>query len=113
MSQAKRLRKKRKDFFERSGMWFYLDEDHLRLALAELEEAKASGFLGSKAVFRVCYSSSTEYKADNYTYFQEILERAGPEYPTLDWGFGRKLRKRFNFINGVLKKKETISEKPT
>lgn len=76
------------------------DAEQLRKALADLEAAEANGFRHCLAVFDLRVPGPM--LSDSRATYSDMVERAHPTNPSLDWGRFQGVTKRHRFVKGKL-----------
>lgn len=76
------------------------NSEQLRKALKDIERAEKNGFMHCQAVFHlISYGASI---SDCLIEFDDLIEKADPTNPRLNWGRGQAVTKRNRFENGKL-----------
>lgn len=81
-------------------MEFCIGADDLRKALAEIEAAEKNGFMHCLGVFKLT-SAGLMLNECRATY-SDLLERAAPDNPGLNWGRFQRVSQRHRFESGKL-----------
>jgi hypothetical protein len=82
------------------SMYFCIDAEQLRKALAEIESAENNGFMHCLAVFRI--ASAGRMLDQNRAEYSDMIEKAHPTDGHFDWGRFQLVSKRNKFKGGKL-----------
>lgn len=83
-------------------MHFCIDATELRKALAEIEAAEKNGFNHCLAVLEI--SSAGPMLSDCRASYSDLIERAHPTNPSLNWGRFQGVSRRHRFEDGKIVK---------
>jgi hypothetical protein len=79
---------------------FCIDAEQLRKALAEIEAAEKNGFKYCLAVFFMASAGRMIYQ--NRAEYSDLMERAHPTNPALNWGRFQSVSRCNRFVDGEL-----------
>ena len=77
-----------------------IDAKQLRAALKDIEAAETNGFMHCLAVLRVV--SAGRVLDQNTVEYSDMIEKAHPTNPSLDWGRFQSVTRRYTFKRGKL-----------
>lgn len=77
-----------------------IDAAQLRAALTEIEAAEKNGFMHCLAVFAITQAGWS--LSDCRATYRDLIERASPDDPSLNWGRSQGVTKRCIFQSGRL-----------
>lgn len=84
------------------SMSFCIGADALRAALADIEAAEKNGFHHCLAVFDVAQAG--RMLDDCRAVYSDLIEKAHPTNPSLNWGRFQGVTRRHRFVDGRLRK---------
>lgn len=81
-------------------MDFKIPMEEINKALAEIDIAEQNGFHFCEPVFEIEYCG--DWLDKRKAKYKELIEKAHPTDPNLDWGRGQDVTKKCKFIEGKL-----------
>lgn len=83
-------------------MHFTVNAEELRRAISEIEIAEKNGFMYCQAVFAL--TKAGKNLSDCQAEYSDLIEKAHPTNPSLNWGRFQSVSKENKFENGKLVK---------
>jgi hypothetical protein len=81
---------------------FCIKTDQLRKALLKIEAAEANGFKHCESIFHL--TSAGPFLGDCQAVYSDMIEKAHPTDPSLNWGRFQGVTQNNRFIDGGLVK---------